>query len=51
VLLFSDLLFVPTLIDQKSGVITNYNSKFLTKELSEILDSFSPDLLRLLLLL
>lgn len=50
-LFFSDSLFIPYLTDQESNIITNYNSKFLTKELSGILDLFNSDLLRLLLLL
>jgi len=49
-LLFSKLLFIPYLFNKNLKIINNYNSKFLTTELSEILNSFNPDLLRLLLL-
>lgn len=50
VLIFSDLFFYPNLVDQKWNKINNYNSKFLTKELSETLDTYWSDLIRLLFL-
>ncbi len=50
IIIFSDLFFYPNLTDQKSNKINNYNSKFLTKEVSETLDLFWPDLIRLLFL-
>lgn len=49
--IFSDIIFHPNLVETKWNRITNYNSKFLTKELIETFDVYWPDIMRLLLLL
>jgi valyl-tRNA synthetase len=50
-IIFSDLFFHNNLVDLKSNKITNYNSKFLTKDLTECIDFYGTDITRLLLLL
>ena len=49
-LMFSELFFYLNLVDQKWNKINNYNSKFLTKELSEVFEIYWSDLLRLIFL-
>lgn len=49
-LIFSDLFFHQSLLDQKWNKINNYNSKFLTKEIWEYFDIYWQDLMRLLFL-
>jgi len=51
VLLFSDIMFHPNMVDVKWDIITNFNSKYLTQDLYENLNVYGTDALRLTLLL
>ena len=50
-LLFSDIIFHPSMVDIKGDIITNFNSKYLTQDLYENFNLYGADTLRLTLLL
>lgn len=50
-LLFSEIIFHPSLVDVKWNIITNFNSKYLTQDLYENFNVYGADVLRLTLLL
>jgi len=49
--IFPNFIYTPVLIDQKGDKVTNYNSKFLNKDLYENLNTYGLDAMRLTLLL
>lgn len=50
-LLFSHVVFHPSMVDVKWDIITNFNSKYLTQDLYENFNLYGADTLRLTLLL